>query len=163
MKKKKPKNKNLGSCHRFDIYIHIFSVQNLSCFHVANFVVADGKISYSCLTLPENFCTLFVLCFEVTHPNTNPAQHGLTSVKFCVTKLLEAQSELSNLGWLGNLKMINISASKPMFLDSVLLSSIFLGVMSSQGAIYIRHLPWHYNDIWYQNNNYHATVLLKDK
>ena len=37
--------KNLPKC---------FSVQNLSCFHIANFV-ADGKIFYSRSTLPENF------------------------------------------------------------------------------------------------------------
>ena len=46
--------------------------------------------------------------------------------------------------------MINMSASKPMFLDSFLFSSIFLGLVFPlvfSGTIYLRHLPWHYNDL----------------
>ena len=56
--------------------------------------------------------------------------------------------------------MINMSAQKPMFLDSRLFSSIFLGsVLASNhtllmGAIYLRLLPWHYDDIQYQNDIY---------
>ena len=55
----------------------------------------------------------------------------------------------------------NMAASKTMFLDSLLFCSIFLGFsillvtsnhMSCQESIYLTHLPWHCNDIRYQNN-----------
>ena len=49
-----------------------------------------------------------------------------------------------------------MSASKPMFLNSLLFSfwvQYFTNNhMSPQGAIYLKHLPWHYNDLRYQNN-----------
>ena len=48
------RSKNLPKCFSLMLTFYIFSVQNLSCFHVANFV-ADGKIFYSRSTLPENF------------------------------------------------------------------------------------------------------------
>ena len=35
--------------------------------------------------------------FQVTHPNTNPAGQSLTSVKYCITKLLDSQSARLNL------------------------------------------------------------------
>ena len=55
-----------------------------------------------------------------SHPDTNPAQLGLTSVNFGITKLSDAQRARLNL-------FINMSAQKPMFLTSHLFSSIFLG------------------------------------
>ena len=57
------------------------------------------------------------------------------------------------------LQMIKMLDSKPVFLDSVLFSSIFLAFsiitsnhMSSQEALHLRHPPLHHNDIRYQNN-----------
>ena len=64
-----------------------FAVQNLCCFHVANFF-ADGKIFYSRSTLnpnpnPENFLLLFL--------------KTVSSMNFCREKLSEAQCARLNL------------------------------------------------------------------
>ena len=61
----------------------------------------------------------------VSHPNTNPAEQGLTSVNFGITKLSDASE--GTLKLVVKKKFINMSAQKPMFLTSHLFSSIFLG------------------------------------
>ena len=43
------------------------------------------------------FCFMRIILFFVSHPNTNPAQHGLTSVNFGITKLSDAQRARLNL------------------------------------------------------------------
>ena len=48
------------------------------------------------LSVKMEFSVLFffhqVVCFEVSHPDTNPAGQQLTLVNFCRGKLSEAQS-----------------------------------------------------------------------
>lgn len=103
-----------------------------------------------------------------SHPDTNPSQQGLTSVNFCHeigdhayywtfvhTKVELITTAIRSLTCCekeveGNLEMINMSASMPILLDSGL--SILLLTMSSQGAICVRLLPLHCNDLQYQNN-----------
>ena len=67
--------------------------------------------------------------FEVTHPDINPARQYLTSVQICRGKVTKTQTRLNLRFKEGNLKMSNMSPSKPMYLDSLLLSSIFLGLV----------------------------------
>ena len=57
--------------------------------------------------------------------------------------------------------MINMSAQKPLFLQFFWVQFFASNHMSSQG-IYLRLLPWHYNDKQYQTMSCTAIVLFRD-
>ena len=91
----------------------------------------------------------------VTHPNINPVRPGLTSVNICLGRLSEACNYKEVARELENDHHISLEANVspfPFIFFNHSGFSILLVTTSSQGAIYLRHLPWHDNDIWYQNN-----------
>ena len=105
------------------------------------------------------FCFMRGTLFWFSHPNTNPAQQGLTSVNFGITKLSDAQRALFKLVVKRSLSTCQPRSqcfSLPIyFLQSFWVQYFASNHMSSQ-TIYPRLLPWRYNDRQYQNNIVHC-------
>ena len=136
------------------------------CINICFCIKQANKI---CTLLSSHLLALIVFsvrcfCFMrhiilVSHPNTNPAEQGLTSVNFGISKLSDCSE--------GTLKLVvkrSLSTCQPRsqcfslpiyFLQSFWVQYFASNHMSSQ-TIYPRLLPWHYNDRQYQNNIVHC-------
>ena len=102
----------------------------------------------------------------VSHPNTNPAQQSLTSLRYYkAVRCSEGTLKLVVKRSLSTCQPRSQCFSLPIyFLQSFWVQYFASNHMSSQ-TIYPRLLPWHYNDRQYQNNIVHcySYILRKDR